>query len=102
MVVVQILASVTLVLIPAYVIRCRFFYFCDQISPIPLTLLEVSMLGTIIVWFVWRIYLLKKRKISIFEPFQGLSRPFILTSGLFLMAGFILIFFFSYISSSSR
>src|SRR3990167_189991 len=92
MVVVQILASVTLVLIPAYVIRCRFFYFCDQISPIPLTLLEVSMLGTIIVWFVWRIYSLKKRKTSIFEPFQGLSRPFILTSGLFLMAGLISIF----------
>ena len=92
MILVQILASITLALIPAYIIRCNSFDFCDQISPIPLTLIEVLIIATTLVWFLWRIYLLKKRKISIFEPFQSLPRPFILTIGLFLMAGLISIF----------
>src|SRR3989344_5613707 len=95
MILVQILASITLALIPAYIIRCNSFDFCDQISPIPLTLIEVLIIATTLAWFLWRIYLLKKRKISIFEPFQSLPRPFILTTSLFLTAGFVSVVGFS-------
>lgn len=101
MTVVQIFASLTLVLMPAYVVRCRFFDFCEQIAPIPLTLLEVSLITTLTSWLVWRVYLLKTNKISILEPFQGLSRVIIITSVLLLLSSLVSVFVSSDIRSAA-
>jgi O-antigen ligase len=88
----QILASITISLLPAYVVRCKYFDFCGNVSPVPFTLLEVFILITFSTWLVWKISLLKKKKTTLFGPFQGLTRPFIIASSLFLIAGLISVF----------
>lgn len=88
----QIVVSITLSLLPAYVIRCKYFDFCVNVSPIPFTLLEVFILITFSTWLIWKISILKKKKTTLFGPFQGLTRPFIIASFLFLLAGLISVF----------
>jgi len=89
---VQILTSLTLLSIPAYVVRCRFFEFCEKLSPVPTTLLEILILATFTSWILWRVYLFKEKGISPFSSLQSLSRQNIIAVGVFLLAALISVF----------
>jgi len=70
---VQLLASVTLVLLPVYLIRCKSFAWCR--SPVPLTLLEVLILATFVAWIFWKVSQVRKGTTSGQSVFRGLTGP---------------------------
>ncbi|MEX0621711.1 MAG: O-antigen ligase family protein [Candidatus Woykebacteria bacterium] len=71
---VQVLVSITVIALPAYVVRCKDLTWCS--SSVPITLLEALILISFLAWILWKYTELKKGKISFQTLFERLKSPF--------------------------
>lgn len=85
--IVRSLAFITIIFLPAYIIRCRSFSWCS--SPLPFTLTEVLILATFTAWFILVGYSVKKGKESPLELLQRLKTPLIWPIAAFLITATI-------------
>jgi O-antigen ligase len=83
------LLFLTAVSLPAYIFRCRDFQFCDQISPIPLTFLEVMIVLTFASWVGWKYVDIKKGRESLSRLSQRLKSPILWPALLLVFASLI-------------
>ena len=84
------LAFITIVSLPFYFIRCQNFDWC--LSPIPLTIIEILLLTTFIVWAVWVIFLFKKGKESINQLWSRFRNPLSLPLLLLIIVATVALF----------
>lgn len=88
--IVSVLASVTLAVLPLYIIRCKNFSWCA--SPVPFTLLELLILTAFFAWFFWRISLVKEDKKRLLGLYKRLTGPLFWPPALFLVSATISVF----------